>query len=66
MIRVTILIPTWNEEKSVPATIACLRAMAPEPDEVLIVDGGSTDATVAIAHKAGITAIVAPRKGRGA
>lgn len=66
MIRVTILIPTWNEEQAVPATLASLRAMDPPPDEVLLVDGGSTDATVSIAQNAGITAVIAPKKGRGA
>lgn len=66
MIRVTILIPTWNEEQALPATLASLRAMNPPPDEVLLVDGGSDDATIAIAQGAGITAVTAPAKGRAA
>ena len=66
MIRIAILIPTWNEEQALPATIASLRAMNPPPDEVLLVDGGSDDATLTIAKDAEITAVTAPKKGRGA
>jgi len=64
--RVTILIPTFNEEQALPATLASLRVMDPPPDEVLLVDGGSTDATLAIAREARITSVCAPKKGRGA
>ena len=53
--RVTILIPTFNEEQALPATLASLRAMDPQPDEVLLVDGGSTDATLLIAREASIS-----------
>ena len=66
MIRVTILIPTWNEEQALPATLASLKAMHPPPDEVLLVDGGSDDATLAIAQEAGITAVTSPKKRRAA
>lgn len=66
VIRVTILIPTWNEERALPATLASINAMQPQPDEVLLVDGGSDDATLAIAQGAGITAVTAPKKGRAA
>lgn len=66
MISVTILIPTYNEEKALPDTLASLARMVPPPDEVLLVDGGSTDQTVAIAQASGIKAVAAPRKGRGA
>lgn len=66
MIRVTILIPTWNEEQALPATLASLAAMQPPPDEVLLVDGGSDDATLALAQDAGVTAVLAPKKGRAA
>jgi glycosyltransferase involved in cell wall biosynthesis len=66
MTRVTILIPTYNEEVALPATIASLAALDPPADELLLVDGGSTDATLALARAAGLTCLVAPRKGRGA
>jgi rSAM/selenodomain-associated transferase 2 len=66
MIHVTILIPTYNEEKALPETLAALARLTPQPDEILLVDGGSDDQTVAIASDAGIKAMIAPRKGRGA
>jgi glycosyltransferase involved in cell wall biosynthesis len=66
MIRVTILIPTWNEELALPATLASLKALQPPPDEILLVDGGSDDATLTLAQDAGLQAVTAPRKGRGA
>ncbi len=64
--RVTILIPTYNEQKILPELLASLTRMSPEPDEILLVDGGSTDLTMALALAGGIKAVIAPRKGRGA
>lgn len=66
MTRVTILIPAWNEEAALPATIASLAALDPPADELLLVDGGSTDATCDVARAAGLNCLVAPRKGRAA
>lgn len=66
MMRVTVLVPMLNEQAALPATLAGLRALDPQPDEILIVDGGSTDASVAIAEKAGARVQLAPRKGRAA
>lgn len=66
MIRVTIVMPTYNEEAALPTTIAALAQLSPPPDEILIIDGGSGDATVQIARDAGLNAILCPRKGRGA
>ncbi len=66
MIRVTILMPTYNEEKALPATLAGLAHLSPPPDEIVLVDGGSTDATVEIARAAGLNPLICPRKGRGA
>lgn len=66
MSSVTILIPTFNEEQALPATIASLRKLYPPPDEILIVDGGSDDRTLAIAAEADLSSLSSPRKGRGA
>jgi glycosyltransferase involved in cell wall biosynthesis len=66
MTKVTILIPALNEEKALPETIACIAAMLPQPDEILLVDGGSEDQTVAMAAKAGFRAEISPKRGRGA
>ena len=60
---VSIIIPTLNEASTLPATLEELQQQ-PGPFEVLVVDGGSTDATKARARAAGATVIDAPR-GRG-
>ena len=56
----SVVIPTLNAESCLGA---CLDALA-GVDEVVVVDGGSTDATVRIAEQAGARLVVAPR-GRG-
>ncbi len=50
---VTILVPVLDEEKALPALVEVLAALDPEPEEILLVDGGSSDASVAIAKDAG-------------
>jgi rSAM/selenodomain-associated transferase 2 len=55
------VIPTLNAATGLPATLA---ALAGQVDEVVVADGGSTDATRAIAAAAGARVIDAPR-GRG-
>jgi rSAM/selenodomain-associated transferase 2/rSAM/selenodomain-associated transferase 1 len=59
---VSIVIPTWNEEAVIEST---LRPLIDLPDvEVIVADGGSTDATVAICQRLGVRT-VALRPGRG-
>ncbi|MDE3035107.1 MAG: TIGR04283 family arsenosugar biosynthesis glycosyltransferase [Nitrospirota bacterium] len=45
---VSVIIPTLNEERALPQTLR--RTLALEFDEVLVVDGGSTDRTQQIVH----------------
>lgn len=45
--RVSIIIPVLNEEKSLPSTLGALLRL--NPDEIIVVDGGSTDKTCDIA-----------------
>ena len=63
--RLSVIIPTYNEEKVIGSLVKHLLA---EPSdslaEVLVIDGGSTDQTVAVARQAGAQVHVAPQKGR--
>ena len=64
---VSIILPTYNEAASIGPLLRYLRATAGEPaPELLVVDGGSTDETVAQARQAGATVLGSPRKGRAA
>lgn len=51
MLRISVVIPALNEAENVAATVAS--AAAPAVAEVLLVDGGSVDATVRVAERAG-------------
>jgi glycosyltransferase involved in cell wall biosynthesis len=51
-VRTLVFIPAWNEETSVAEVIADVRRSIPGAD-ILVVDDGSTDATVERAREAG-------------
>jgi len=65
---IAVIIPTYNEEEHIKTTIQ--RIWHYDTDhlvkEIIVVDGGSGDATVAIAQSEGVRAIVSPKKGRAA
>jgi rSAM/selenodomain-associated transferase 2 len=62
-IRISVVIPTLDAAAELPATLAALtnRAMV---RQIVVVDGGSRDATVEIARDAGADVVMGPR-GRG-
>lgn len=43
--RVALLMPSLNEQSTVDAAMAAIRASSRQPDEIVVVDGGSTDGT---------------------
>ena len=49
---VTVLIPALNEAAALPRLVAALERLEPKPAEILCIDGGSTDDTIAIAKAA--------------
>ena len=51
MSRISIIIPTLNEAECLERTLRQLSLLNPPPYEVLVVDGGSEDETVAIAQR---------------
>jgi rSAM/selenodomain-associated transferase 2/rSAM/selenodomain-associated transferase 1 len=61
--RVSVIVPALNEAANIGKTVAS--AKAGENVEVIVVDGRSEDATVAVAHAAGAR-VVSSRRGRGA
>lgn len=61
---VSIIVPMLNEERALPALIAHLQRLEPAPLEVLAVDGGSADRSVALAEEAGWR-VVQTEAGRG-
>ena len=64
MSGITIVIPAVDEERSLPRTIRNVQALRPQPDEVILVDGGSTDDTVKLAEAAGFKVLHQDPKGR--
>ncbi len=48
MSTISIIIPVLNEEKMLPLILRQLRRLCPAPDELILVDGGSTDQTVTL------------------
>ena len=67
--KVTILLPTLNEESGVGPTLDSIDraafAKAGWELDVLVVDGASTDRTKELAEAKGATVIVEPRRGYG-
>jgi rSAM/selenodomain-associated transferase 2 len=62
--QVSIIIPTLNEAATLERTLRHLSILEPPPREILVVDGGSQDQTVAIAEAAGIPVILSPNARR--
>src|SRR5215213_5929951 len=62
--EISIIIPALNEEDSIRETLDALRVF--ERAEIILVDGGSTDATLLIAGNYDVKILNAPCRGRGA
>jgi rSAM/selenodomain-associated transferase 2 len=63
----SIIVPTYNEADQLAETIHQIRrASGRHEPEVIIVDGGSTDETIAVAAQCAVTVVKSERKGRAA
>jgi glycosyltransferase involved in cell wall biosynthesis len=49
--KVSLVVPLRNEEASLPALLESVAGQTRPPDEIVLVDGGSTDGTVALARR---------------
>lgn len=64
---ISIIIPTYNEADQIGQTISkTMAASGPHQTEIIVVDDGSTDDTVALAKKCRVITVRSERKGRGA
>ena len=61
--RVSIIVPTLNEESHIVGTIRSLQRLSSEK-EIIVVDGGSTDQTASLARAQNVLVLEAPQ-GRG-
>ncbi len=61
--RVSVVIPTWNEAQSIGLVLADIPAGMVE--QVLVVDSDSSDGTAQIARQMGAEVLYEPRRGYG-
>ena len=65
--KISIIIPTYNEADNIVSIVDYLKKNSNDVvDEIIVSDGGSTDATIANATIPGVTVLTAPHKGRAA
>lgn len=64
MSRISIIIPTLNEASCLGRSLRQLSFLDPPAWEVLVVDGGSEDETIAVAQKAGVHILISNERGR--
>ncbi len=62
---ISVIIPAYNEEKYLPRTLDSIHRLNRKPDEILVVDGGSTDKTASVAKAHGARVITIPHRGIG-
>lgn len=66
--KVSVIIPTYNEEKVIGECLKSLAAQTYENMEIIVVDDGSTDATIqrVTSHESRVTVLRQEHKGPGA
>ena len=60
--RIAVCIPALNVEKYIRSSLVSIICGNRKPDELLVMDGGSTDATVEIASELGARIVQNPKK----
>ena len=64
-LSIAVVIPTFNEDSVMAETLASVQAQGGTGVRIVVADGGSTDATIAIARRFGAEVIQSPQRGRG-
>ena len=64
MAGLTVVVPALNEARHLPSLLADLQRW-PNALEIVVVDGGSTDKTIQVAHQGGARVLQSPVQGRG-
>ncbi|WP_454048671.1 glycosyltransferase family A protein [Cellulomonas sp. Marseille-Q8402] len=62
-LRISLVVPALDEADRLPRCLASVAAQTRQPDEVLVVDNGSTDATAHLAAAAGARVVHEPVRG---
>ncbi len=65
-LTVTVVIPVRNDAEPLARCFRALAAQTVAPDEVVVVDNGSTDDSAAVARRAGATVVAEGEQGIGA
>ncbi len=61
--KVSVVIPTYNEEKLLPLCLESLMKQTVKPDEIIVVDNNCVDRSVEIAKRYGVTIIREKKQG---
>ena len=49
--KFSVIIPVWNAEKTIESCLDSIFSQTSVPDEIIVIDGGSHDATLSIVEK---------------
>lgn len=62
---ISVVIPAYNEEKYLSKTLISIAQLDRKPDEIIVIDGGSTDKTASIAKQYGARPVTIEHRGIG-
>lgn len=62
---ISVVIPAYNEEKYLPLTLESISRLERKPDEILVIDGKSTDKTAEVARSLGARVEIVAHRGIG-